>query len=72
MARKIPDPTGKCPVCDINLFGPEKKPMVMPCGVGLARSEPEKCPFETEEEQKAIGSAFEIISGENTYEEFGA
>ena len=42
-----PRTQGACPHCEINLFGEEKLPGVMPCGV-------EGCPYETPEEQAAL------------------
>ena len=54
-------PTGKCKVCTINLWAPDNKPKVWPCGIQakvIAGKSTEQCPYETTEEQAKI--AYEI------------
>jgi hypothetical protein len=67
----LPEPTGKCPYCTINLYPPNNKPATMPCGVnrkvgeqGLDEKEKVKvafiCPFETEKDQKKLEEVIPI------------
>ena len=51
--RKPPSPTGECKHCGINLYGDNKLPGIMPCGVN-------GCPYETAAEQ-AKNNAFDIL-----------
>lgn len=51
--KKLPDPTGECKHCGINLYGDVKRPMIMPCGVT-------GCPYETATEQ-AKNNSFDIL-----------
>ena len=66
------EPTGKCSACTINLYGPDKKPAKMPCGIGgperaKHRDAKERvtCPFENETQrlqlQKMVDG--EMIAG---------
>lgn len=51
------DPCGKCKVCGINLWEETGgKPAIWPCGV-------QNCPYETEEEQRAIRYDRSAIGG---------
>lgn len=45
--KKLEAATGSCKVCDINLYGAEKRPKIFPCGI-------KGCPYETAEEQAKI------------------
>lgn len=45
---------GSCKVCEINLYPPDNKPVIMPCGV-------KGCPYETPEEQ-AKNDSFNILT----------
>lgn len=51
--RKPVTPTGECKHCGINLYGDNKFPAIMPCGV-------KGCPYETAEEQ-AKNDAFDVL-----------
>lgn len=72
----LPEPTGKCPYCTINLYPPDNKPYIFPCGInrkvgeqGLDEKEKVKeafiCPWETPKDQEKLSQTKEdeIIAG---------
>ncbi len=69
--KNLPRPSSKCPVCGINQYPPENKPLQWPCNVGLFRELNRKkeeqgvCPYETVEQQKdaLIVSSEDVIAG---------
>lgn len=56
----LPEPTSKCPVCGINQYPPDDKPVIWPCGIGTGReknlkpADRQKCPYETDEDREKL------------------